>query len=139
MKKILDKILSVIFFISMFLPIFFINPHHDCKSDECIKIFYNEKFGTCIEGAIDSLCFAIAVGVWFIVIATTIIWSKKIEAFSPIVFMVLTELLAIYLAFIDPSKWGFAVSLLLPFVITIIVGKIDRKFQRKKMFQQYFE
>ncbi len=127
--KQIDKIISILFLLSLFLPIIAYSncEHHDCMNDECMRIFYRGKLGICLESAIDTMCMAMAVGVWFIAYGSAFIWSKQKNAVSPFVIMALIEILAVYLAFMDPSKWLFAVSMLIPFVIVTIAEAIDYK------------
>lgn len=132
----IDKMISILFLSSLFLPIIaysFCN-HHDCMNDECMRIFYRGKLGICVESAIDTMCLAMAVGVWFITYGSAIVWSKQKNAVSPLVVMALIELFAVYLAFVDPSKWLFAISMLIPFVIVTIARSIDdkREMEEKK-------
>lgn len=124
----IEKMISILFFSSLFLPIivYFNCKHHDCLNNDCMKIFYRGKLGMCVENAIDTIYLAMAVGVWFIAYGSVIVWSKQKNAISPFVVMALVELLAVYLAFVDPSKWLFAISMLIPFVIAIIAS-IDNK------------
>ena len=96
-------------------------------NDECMRIFYRGKLGICVENAIDTMCLTMTIGVWFIAYGSTIVWSKQKNTVSPFVIMALIELLAVYLAFVDPSKWLFAISMLIPFVIVTIARSIDNK------------
>lgn len=125
----IDKMISILFLSSLFLPIIAYSncEHHDCMNDECMRIFYRGKVGICVESAIDTMCLAMAVGVWFIAYGSAIVWSKQKNAVSPFVIMALIELFAVYLAFVDPSKWLFAISMLIPFVIVAIAERIDNK------------
>lgn len=127
--KRIDKMISILFLSSLFLPIIAYSNciHHDCSNDECMRIFYRGKLGICVESAIDAMCLAMAVGVWFIAYGSAIVWSKQKNAVSPFVIMSLIELLAVYLAFVDPSKWLFAASMLIPFIIVTIARSIDNK------------
>lgn len=72
------------------------------------------------------------VGVWFIVLGSAFVWSKRINAVSPFVAMFLTELFAVFLAFIDPAKWLFAGSLLIPYILVTIAYNLDNK-QKKRI------
>ena len=125
----IDKMISILFLSSLFLPIIAYSncEFHDCMNDECMRIFYRGKLGICVESAIDTMCLAMAVGVWFIAYGSAIVWSKQKNAVSPFVIMALIELFAVYLAFVDPSKWLFAISMLIPFVIVAIAERIDNK------------
>lgn len=128
-RRRIDKMISILFLSSLFLPIIAYSncEHHDCRNDECMKIFYRGKLGICVENAIDTMCLTMAIGVWFIAYGSAIVWSKQKNAVSPFVIMTLIELFVVYLAFIDPSKWLFAISMLVPFVIVIIAGIVDNK------------
>ena len=99
-----------------------------------MRIFYQGKLGICVESAIDTMCLAMAVGVCFIAYGSALVWSKQKNAVSPFVIMALIELFAVYLAFVDPSKWLFAVSMLIPFIIVTIARSIDdkREMEEKK-------
>lgn len=134
--KRIDKMISILFWSSLFLPIIAYSncEHHDCKNDECMRIFYQGKLGICVESAIDTMCLAMAVGVCFIAYGSALVWSKQKNAVSPFVIMALIELFAVYLAFVDPSKWLFAVSMLIPFIIVTIARSIDdkREMEEKK-------
>lgn len=125
----IDNMISILFLLSLFLPIiaYFNCKHHDCINDECMRIFYRGKLGICVENAIDTTCLTMAIGVWFIAYGSAIVWSKQKNTVSPIVIMALIELLAVYLAFVDPSKWLFAISMLIPFVIITIARSIDNR------------
>lgn len=135
-KRFWEKAFGIASFCSLFLPVIAwkITQHHDCRySDECMRIFYHGRLGDCVEGMIDTLCAGMAfVGVWFIVIGGAIIWSNRMDSFSPFVAMFLTELFAVFLAFIDPSKWLFAGSLLIPFALTIIAWNLDNKQNKEE-------
>lgn len=130
--RLVDKMISILFLSSLFLPIIAYCEHHDCMNDECMRIFYRGKLGICVESAIDTICLAMAVGVWFISYGSAIVWSKQKNAVSPFVIMALIELLAVYLAFVDHSKWLFATSMLIPFVIVTIAGSIENKRKMAK-------
>lgn len=121
------KILAIILFCSMILPMLALKSHHDCHYDDCMRVSYNDKVGVCVENAIDTACFVIAVGIWFLVYGGSLICSKNKNAISPFIIMGLVITFAIFLAFIDPAKWMFAISLLPSFSIMIIVAYIDRK------------
>lgn len=125
----IDKMISILFLSSLFLPIIVYSncEHHDCMNDECMRIFYRGKLGICVENAIDTMCLTMTIEVWFIAYGSTIVWSKQKNTVSPFVIMALIELLAVYLAFVDPSKWLFAISMLIPFVIVTIARSIDNK------------
>lgn len=125
----IDKMIAILFFLSLFLPIiaYSNSKHHDCLNDECMRIFYRGKLGMCVEHSIDTICLTMAVGVWFIAYGSALVWSKQKNAVSPFVIMALIELLAVYLAFVDPSKWLFAASMLIPFIIVTIARSIDDK------------
>lgn len=132
-KEFWEKFLGITTFGSLFLPILacIITRHHDCRSDECMRIFYHGRLGDCVESMIDSICAGMAfVGVWYIVIGGAIIWSNRMDSVSPFVAMFLTELFAVFLAFIDPAKWLFAGSLLIPYILVSIAWNLDNK--RKK-------
>lgn len=53
--------------------------------------------------------------------------QKDNNTMSPLVIMGLIIVLSIYLAFVDPSKWMFALSLIPSFVLFIIIMTIDNK------------
>lgn len=126
-KSFLTKILAIVLFCSMILPMLALNSHHDCHYDECMYIFYNDKVGVCVENAIDTACFAIAVGIWFLVYGGLFICSKNKNAISPFIIIGLVIAFVVFLAFIDPAKWIFVISLLPSFSVMIIAAYIDGK------------
>lgn len=132
----IDKMISILFLSSLFLPIIAYSncKHHDCTNDNCMRIVYHDKLGICVESAIDNMCLTMAIGVWFISYGSAIVWSKQKNAVSPFVIIALIELLAVFLAFVDPSKGLFAISMLIPFAIVAIARSIDsrRKMEEKK-------
>lgn len=123
----LYKILAVAMCGTMFLPFCFLRSHHDCRYDECFRIFYNDKMGVCVENAIDNICSAISIAWWFITIGGLIVLNKNKSAVSPFVIMGLTIILAVSLSFVDPAKWVFVLSLLPSLAIMITVVIIDSR------------
>lgn len=126
-KNFLTKILAIALFLSMILPILALKSHHNCDYDECMRVFYNGKVGICVENAIDTACFTIAIGTWFLVYGGLLICSKSRNAISPFIIMGLVIVFVAFMAFIDPAKWIFVISLLPPFSIMIIAAYIDDK------------
>lgn len=95
--------------------------------DECFRIFYRGNLGICVQGAIDTLFYALAL-LWFCTIyGSAILLSKNKNAISPVVFMGLLMVLAVFGAFIHPAKWTFVIALLPSFILFIICIAIDKK------------
>lgn len=127
-KSFLTKILVIIlFFCSMVLPMLTLKSHHNCHYDECMCVFYNDKVGVCVEKAIDTACLAIAIIWFFLVHGVLLICSKNRNAISPFIIMELIIAFVVFLAFIDPAKWIFVISLLLSFSVLKIAAYIDDK------------
>lgn len=132
MKKKRDrvtKILAIALLVSMCLPILAVNIHHDCRYDECFRIFHNDKIGMCVEKVIDNTYSVIAI-VWvFSVFGGLMILQKYKNALSPFVVMGLLIAFAVSGAFIDPAKWIFVIALLPSLAIAIIAVVVDNKRQ----------
>lgn len=128
-ESLVMKILGVGLLISMILPMLALNSHHDCHHDKCMCVFYNGELGVCVENAIDTACTVIAVSIYFLVIGGLIICSKIKSTISPFIILGLVIVFAVFLAFIDPAKWLFVISLLPSFTIMIIAVSIDRKYK----------
>lgn len=126
-EDIIMKILGIGLLISIFLPPLALNSHHDCRYDECMYVFYNGELGVCVENAIDTACIVIIVSIYFLVYGGLIICSKNKSTISPFIILGLVIVFAAFLAFIDPAKWLFVISLLPSFAIMIIAVSIDRK------------
>lgn len=112
-KNLKEKILAILTYASLFLPTISINSHHDCKYDDCFRIFFNGRLGICVEDAIDSLFVSIAVLWWFIIIGGSLVLSKNIHSSTPFVVIGLFIALAVLGALLDPAKWRFVIFLLL--------------------------
>ncbi len=124
----IENVLAALGYASMFLPVFFMNKHHNCHyEDECLRIWYEGKLGVCVEDAIDNLCLTISVFWWFIIIAGCLILNKYKNAISPFVVISMVLALALFIAFIDPSKWKFFIALSISATIFIIAAIYDSK------------
>lgn len=136
MKKIRwENIIGKICFASMFFPLMIganCTHHHNCRYDECMRIFSNDHLGVCVEKAMDDLCLVISVSVFFVVIGSSLVWSKIKNAVSPIVVMGLIVAISVFMARIDPAKWAVVFSLLLPFGLIIFCNYMDIREDRKK-------
>lgn len=108
-------------------PLLFTKSHHDCRYNECFKIFYEGRLGICVEKAIDNACMAIAVLMYFIIYGSALVLSKNKNAFSPFVVMAMVFALVVFIAFIDPSKWKFVIAISIPMVILIGATIYDNK------------
>lgn len=125
-KKQVEKTLGITTFICLLLPFFAFESHHDCMYDECYKIFYNDRFGMCIEATIDEICKTICVAWFFVFIWSALVFSNDKNAISPFVVIGILIAFSFLMAFIDPAKWCFALSLLpsvVLFAIAIVVDK----------------
>lgn len=112
-KKLKERILGILTYASLFLPIISINSHHDCKYDDCFRIFFNGRLGICVENAINSLFGTMAVLWWFIIMGGSLVLSKNVHSLTPFVFIGLFIALAVLGALLDPAKWRFVIFLLL--------------------------
>lgn len=128
----LVKVLGIIGFISLLLPFAMLKSHHNCNYDKCLRIFAEGNLGVCVKKAINDLCLAVSI-LWFIaVMGGSMILEKCKNSVSPFVFMVSLIALATFAAFMDPSKWTFAISLLPSFAIIIILCVIDKRNKEDK-------
>lgn len=125
----LDKVigtLGIVFFFSMWLSCLFIEHHHDCHEDECLRIWYEGRLGICVERAIDNMCNAISFLLPFVVCGGALVLSKNRNASSPFVVMAIVLALAVCIALIDPSKWKFVIAISVPMLILVGASIYDR-------------
>lgn len=132
-KDCLGITLAIILFISLYLPIFAVNKHHDCLYDDCMKIFVDGKLGICVEKTIDNMCGVIGVGMWFSIVGGLMVISKNRNAISPYIITLLLIVFAVILAFLDPSKWLFVASLLPSFIFMVVIVVMDDKIIGKEV------
>lgn len=136
MEKV-ERIIGIAVYASMFIPIIALGEQHDCHSyyDECIRIFSIEdgRRGVCVREVIDNVCAGIAVIWFFVIIGGLLVLSKMKNAISPFVVALLVIIVAIVLACMDPSKWGFVLSLILSFILFAIAAYYDRKNDKNEI------
>lgn len=134
-KNLKEKILAVLTYASLFLPIISINSHHDCKYDDCFRIFFNGRLGICVEDAIDSLFSTMAVLWWFVITGGSLVISKNIHSSTPFVVIGLFIALAVFGALLDPAKWRFVIFLLLSaglFAVSVIFDTKNQQSQNEQ-------
>lgn len=124
-------ILAIMMLISICLPYFFIDSGHDCRYDDCFRIYYNGKVGICVEKAINYLYNAIGVIWQFSIFGSLMVLDKQKNAISPFVILGLLLSLSVFGAFVDCSKWRFVLSLLPSLAIITIAVVIDSKEKKK--------
>lgn len=136
-KNLKEKILAILTYASLFLPIISINSHHDCKYDDCFRIFFNGRLGICVENAIDSLFGTMAVLWWFIIIGGSLVLSKNVHSLTPFVGIGLFIALAVLGALLDPAKWRFVIVLLLSAGLFAALVIFDSKNQQSPKRQNF--
>ena len=124
MKKLsITSVLELAFLPSLCLPLIASKSPHDCRYDECYHIFYNGKFGMCVERAVDNMFFLMAILWLFTMYGALIIWNKRKDAVSPFAVTGFIIVLSVCGAIVDPSKWSFVVALI-PSLGILITGFI---------------
>ncbi len=129
-KDIKEKILAGAMFGAMFLPTVSLavyKSQHDCNYDECMRIFYNGRFGACIEDAINNVSLAITI-LWYpvIIVSSSVLQNNK-NAIFPFFVMALAIVLSIGISLVDPAKWPFVLYLVVSFVIFSIAVACNNK------------
>lgn len=127
MKNKLLSVFSILAYISQFIPFFLIKSHHSCEYENCIRLCYNDIYGVCIQKHIDDLYWIISILWLFVFTGTCIVFSQKVRSISPFVIIAMIIAISIWGAFIDPSKWMFAIFLTLSAAFLIIASIIDYK------------
>lgn len=128
-NKQLEKTFIITTFICLLLPFFALESHHNCMYDECYKIFYNDRFGMCIEATIDEICKTICVAWFCVFIWSALVFSNDKNAISPFVVIGFLIAFSFLMAFVDPSKLWIALSLLPSAILLIISIFIDKKME----------
>lgn len=133
----INRILVFLFFASIFVPISIcgncINHHYcDGYDDDCMMIYYEGELGTCVYKAMDDICIIIVCILFFVMVGSAYVWEKRKEALSPFVVMGIIVLIAFQVADIDPSKWMFAISMIFPFVVMILIFVINQNSKLNK-------
>lgn len=123
-----EKILGFLCYTSMLLPFIFLNKHHSCNdSDECFMVWHDGELGVCVERAIDEACMTIAFLWCFIMFCSVLVLGKNKNNISPFVVIVIVFAFALFLAFIDPSKWKFTIALFVSMASFVIAAIYDKK------------
>lgn len=126
-RRIIEKIIGAITFFSTFLPLLLLsNNGHTCEyADNCMQIFYHGHLGICVLNAINDLCSGLSVLWFFAIVGGALEVSKDKNASSPFVFIGAMLVMSVFAALIDPSKWAFAISALLPTILFAICVAFD--------------
>lgn len=123
-----EKIMGFCSFASLYLPIFFIhNNDHDCREDECIRIFYKGDLGCCVLNAANDAGIVLAVAWCFVIIGGAIVACKSKGSVSPFVAIALLFACGVCLAIIDPSKWTFVFASAIPAILFCLCSWLDGK------------
>jgi hypothetical protein len=130
-KQRLQKIIGVVCYAAMFLPLIALKSHHNCHYNECFFIFSDDRKGICVEKAIDDMYMAIAIIWWCVIYGSAMTFSKSPNSTCPFVIIGLIIAISIYGAFIDPSKCFFVAALLLSVIPLIVTIEIDKREIKK--------
>lgn len=125
-RRIIEKIISTITVFSTFLPTLLLsNNGHTCEYDNCMQIYYHGHLGICVLNAINDLCTVLSALWFFAIYGGALVVSKVKNAASPFVFIGAMLVISVFAALIDPSKWAFAISALLPTILFAICAAFD--------------
>lgn len=124
----MEKVLGIATYISMFTPFLFLsNNGHKCEYDDCMMIFYDDKFGCCIQKGINDLCLLLATMWSFAVVGGALVLSKNKSAISPFLFIGVLLAISVFAALLDPSKWHFVLASSIPTVMFTSCAIFDIK------------
>lgn len=130
-KDKLVNILGAAVILSLLLPVIGLRFHHDCRYDECFRIFYKGRLGICVENAVDKMFRFLAVLWYCVIMGSALVLSKNRDATSPWIIIGVIIALAVFGAFIDPAKWLFVIALLPSLTLFMALVAVDSRNTKK--------
>lgn len=134
-KRNISRFLGSCTFLSLFLPILFCrNNGHDCRydgHDDCMKIFYKEQSGCCVQDCMNDLGLFLAVVWWFVIVEGAMTVSKDKSATSPYIIMAIWFACGVLCAMLDPSKWPLVIATLLSATLFVVCTIVDGKKEKE--------
>lgn len=129
MSRKAEKILGAVILISMIVPIFTLGNHHDCQAhfDDCMIMYRDDRFGMCVLSAIDNLFMTMYVLWYLIILGGAMELSHDKNAVSPFVVISIFLAVAIWGAFVDPTKWPFVIAISISATLFLLAVYLDHK------------